>query len=662
MRTYVGTVDPTTGQHTVVITDQVEPPEVAKIGDFLHELAEVSTLRHLGRPHPEPERRARALERKHDLLDRIRAADLTPVARPLDHRALHSPDGFAWGYAGSGPADLAYAILQRELVEEVPAEVYLQFRDQVVAHLPADGFRLPATEVWDWVRTNRALVDEKVFGVEPDQPVLSVVDPEAARTAETTTTTEDPTELTGPTASELVLACESAWDDIRTRHPELPEVVIVLGSGVERGRLVKLGHWWGGRWIADGQVRGEVLLAGEALHLEPKQVFEVLLHEAAHGINAARGVKDTSRGGRYHNEKFAATARDVGLHVTAMPPYGLARTELTAETEASYEAAIKGIGDAMRIARQLDGIRGIGAEQGGDAGAGPTGGAEAERSRNAPVASCGCGRKMRMHASVFAQGPVVCGLCETEFTTGAEVRQEVEPGAEPSTVDTSFGVRRQEALAAERDQQFLEMLEVQWSLVATAIDDPTVGVDGTVGPLRARLDRIEAAIAALGGQQPGGFKLRSGQTVEPSDGRVHDWYSHYGTATEVPMVAADPVELDELQRRARALLRRDGVLRGPDLDLGPLDVAVGDRVIMHDHELSDSPPPGTMGSVVAVDSKRGTCTVEFATWGALEVGSDSTEAAVLSHDYATLDEGAALDPTLALQAERERAMAMELEP
>lgn len=32
------------------------------------------------------------------------------VARPLKHINVHSPDGFEWGYAGSGPADLALAI------------------------------------------------------------------------------------------------------------------------------------------------------------------------------------------------------------------------------------------------------------------------------------------------------------------------------------------------------------------------------------------------------------------------------------------------------------------------------------------------------------------------------------------------------------------------
>ena len=118
-----------------------------------------------------------------------------------------------------------------------------------------------------------------------------------------------------PYASELVAACEEAWAAIQRRHPEVPDAVIVLGSGVERGRLVKLGHWWGGRWIADGAVRGEVLLAGEALHLAPEAVFEVLLHEAAHGLNAARRIQDSSRGGRYHNVRFKATAEDLGLVV-----------------------------------------------------------------------------------------------------------------------------------------------------------------------------------------------------------------------------------------------------------------------------------------------------------------------------------------------------------
>lgn len=167
MRTYLGSVDPGTGRMSVTIADNPDPLPIVELVAFLDELAEVSTLAHLGRPHPEPERRARVLQHKHRLLEVIRASADPPRARPLPHTPVHSPDGFAWGYRGNGPADLALAILHRELAEAVPAAVYLPFRDDVIARLPAAGFELPAVDIWDWVRANRTLVDHHVFGTGP---------------------------------------------------------------------------------------------------------------------------------------------------------------------------------------------------------------------------------------------------------------------------------------------------------------------------------------------------------------------------------------------------------------------------------------------------------------------------------------------------------------
>src|SRR3546814_14863655 len=117
---------------------------------------------------------------------------------------------------------------------------------------------------------------------------------------------DQPVAATEATASALVAACEEAWAAILLHHPDLPAVVIVLGSGVERGRLVKLGHWWGGRRVAAGPTRGEVRLAGEVLHLSPAQVFEVLLHVGSPGLTAARGINDTPRGGRVPNHRLPA--------------------------------------------------------------------------------------------------------------------------------------------------------------------------------------------------------------------------------------------------------------------------------------------------------------------------------------------------------------------
>lgn len=54
----------------------------------------------------------------------------------------HSPTGFSWGYGGSGPAQLALALLVDFLGDEKQAEaLYQHFKSRVIA-------RLPMTEPW----------------------------------------------------------------------------------------------------------------------------------------------------------------------------------------------------------------------------------------------------------------------------------------------------------------------------------------------------------------------------------------------------------------------------------------------------------------------------------------------------------------------------------
>lgn len=73
---------------------------------------------------------------------------------PLDRtEARHSPDGFQWGYGGSGPAELARAIL----VALYPGEpivrhprCYQAFKFDVIARLRADAFVLTSDDVAAW--------------------------------------------------------------------------------------------------------------------------------------------------------------------------------------------------------------------------------------------------------------------------------------------------------------------------------------------------------------------------------------------------------------------------------------------------------------------------------------------------------------------------------
>lgn len=55
---------------------------------------------------------------------------------PCNHLMNHSPDGFAWGYGGSGPAQLALAICASRVPEDVALDIYQSFKHLVVAKLP----------------------------------------------------------------------------------------------------------------------------------------------------------------------------------------------------------------------------------------------------------------------------------------------------------------------------------------------------------------------------------------------------------------------------------------------------------------------------------------------------------------------------------------------
>ncbi len=66
----------------------------------------------------------------------------------LPHLVRHSPDGFEWGYHGSGPADLARSIVG-DLLEEAdpdPAD-YQDVKRALVAKLPEKGGTITEDQV-----------------------------------------------------------------------------------------------------------------------------------------------------------------------------------------------------------------------------------------------------------------------------------------------------------------------------------------------------------------------------------------------------------------------------------------------------------------------------------------------------------------------------------
>jgi len=74
------------------------------------------------------------------------------VQEPLRHRAHHSPDGFNWGYGGSGPSDLARSIIADITKNDHPdPALYQKFKERYVAGW-GDRWEISTAEIFRWFR------------------------------------------------------------------------------------------------------------------------------------------------------------------------------------------------------------------------------------------------------------------------------------------------------------------------------------------------------------------------------------------------------------------------------------------------------------------------------------------------------------------------------
>jgi len=86
----------------------------------------------------------------------------------------HSPTGFEWGYYGSGPSQLAYAILRhmfgkmyetQEKAREMSQEKYMSFKRDVIAQIRTDRWEMREEDFHAWL-TAKELYPTKSVGIE----------------------------------------------------------------------------------------------------------------------------------------------------------------------------------------------------------------------------------------------------------------------------------------------------------------------------------------------------------------------------------------------------------------------------------------------------------------------------------------------------------------
>lgn len=233
----------------------------------------------------------------------------------------------------------------------------------------------------------------------------------------------------------LIAVLERTWAEIRRRHPDLPDVVFITGSGLRRATSLSVDARWGHfnaeRWVAGspqpvvapatkiGQGaalnlphdrKPELFVAGECFAEGGAHTLTTILHEAAHALAAVRGVKDVSRQNKYHNRRFLMLAAELGLEwLAGQRPdsvTGFSEVQLSDATRRAYAAVICDL--EATIPLYLDTFRPGPRATGGDG----------EKTFNRAKLICRCSpeRIIRVSPQQAARGPILCGTCRAEFS------------------------------------------------------------------------------------------------------------------------------------------------------------------------------------------------------------------------------------------------------
>lgn len=93
------------------------------------------------------------MEQKHKTLGEftgdiiLKRIDNVPHININQEIIRHSPTGMEWGYAGSGPSDLALNILAKYTTAEKALRHYQRFKSEFICNMPDEGGIITASQV-----------------------------------------------------------------------------------------------------------------------------------------------------------------------------------------------------------------------------------------------------------------------------------------------------------------------------------------------------------------------------------------------------------------------------------------------------------------------------------------------------------------------------------
>ncbi|WP_458691249.1 hypothetical protein [Nocardia tengchongensis] len=105
-----------------------------------------------------------------------------------------------------------------------------------------------------------------------------------------------------------------------------------------------------------------------------------------------RGIKDTSHQGRWHNERFRALGKELGLTLEHHDKLGWSVTSVPSNTRELYRDELEELAFVLVAYRRHE--------------PGRKGGRKSNN--NGVSAGCGCGHKIRVSRGAYDAGPIYC--------------------------------------------------------------------------------------------------------------------------------------------------------------------------------------------------------------------------------------------------------------
>lgn len=178
---------------------------------------------------------------------------------------------------------------------------------------------------------------------------------------------------------------------------ELPQVIITIQS---KGKRSSLGWFTKGKVWDDGtQEKHEINISAEYANREFMDIMRTLHHEMIHLYCAVNDIKNTSRGGTYHNTNFKRVSEEHGFYYKENAydkKCGWSFSSLTNETIEKIKNF--GIDESVFSLRRYD--------------FSASGSDKEKKKSNIIKWQCGCGQIVRSSKDGLN---IICGDCGTKF-------------------------------------------------------------------------------------------------------------------------------------------------------------------------------------------------------------------------------------------------------